>query len=134
MFPHQLPLGPSVADGHLVVPRGKVGGGRGRLLGSWYLAPGKSPIHPCPPPNKHPAIWTCVITAGWRNTPSHPHLYRGWGPRGLGVGETDRVRRLGSKRERRQTHGLRGTGDRKPVLSFPGCWVTSPSVLHMPCI
>lgn len=37
----------------------------------------QSPTHPCSPPNKHPAIWTCVITEGWRSTPSHPHLL--WG-------------------------------------------------------
>lgn len=56
------------------------------------------PLHPCPPPNRHPAIWTCVITEGQRSTPSYPHLLQGQGPgaRGLGVGK-------------RQTHKVKET-------------------------
>lgn len=65
-------------------------------LRSW-----QSPLHPCPPPNRHPAIWTCVITEGQRRTPSHPHLLQGRaggpGAWGWGRGRHRKSRRQGSK-------------------------------------
>lgn len=72
----------------------------------WELAPGswQSPLHPCPPPNRPPAIWTCVITERQRSTPSHPHLLQGKAPPGgLGPrgGEEADTESQGDKEARR---------------------------------
>lgn len=61
-------------------------------LRSW-----QSPLHPCPPPNRHPAIWTCVITEGQR-LPPPTHTSCRAGP---GGGEEADTESHGDKEARR---------------------------------
>lgn len=70
-----------------------VGGRRERkTLRELALGSQQSPTHPlCPPHLCHPTSilpsGLVLITEGWRSTPPTHTSFRGWGPRGLGLGQ-----------------------------------------------
>lgn len=116
MFPHQHPLGPS-ADGHLVVPRGRWEEGE---EGTRELALGsqQSPIHPLPPPpTSILPSGLVLITEGWQSTPPTHTSCRGWGPRGLELGQRHKSRRHRSTEMERDPWPE--TDDRRQK-AFPG--------------